>query len=73
MSGGGDESFEVWRWPLRRQPLGDFRYGRIFSDCGCGAGLSIGVFAPGFERADINILDWIIAEGAACRPVSFAN
>ena len=27
----------------------------------------------GFERADINILDWIIAEGAACRPVSFAN
>ena len=30
-------------------------------------------FPYGFERVDINILDWIVAAGAAHRPLSFAN
>jgi hypothetical protein len=30
-------------------------------------------FPNGFERADINILNWIVAAGAAHQPLSFAN
>ena len=30
-------------------------------------------FPYGFERVDINILDWIVAAGAAHRPLSFTN
>jgi hypothetical protein len=34
---------------------------------------SIARLPHGFERADIMILDWIIAASAAHRPLSFAN
>jgi hypothetical protein len=34
---------------------------------------SAALLPHGFERADIIILDWIIAASAAHRPLSFAN